>query len=287
MDTQITIIMDDRYTCPIFIHSAVVVDTVNNYKSIKAKDDIDENQLILIEHVFTGSVKTCQFLVANNEYLYDELYPRTTKWKDDSEENRYQQAYIKLNRNSFFSDIVNGEQEIIFGDTVSKMNHSCYPNCAVQALYTCKLNNMNVKFIVVYSINSIKKSEELTFMYDFESRAHGKEDDFQCQCQLSLVERKNKWFETQERMNFLKVKDRDMHHQLVKSYLDSIRSRIILINQYLAKQIGYVMSNTDEVKLTLSFKQLIEKDFSGASFEEKVAKMIKKVSESFALKLGD
>jgi hypothetical protein len=55
-----------------------VVDINNNYKSMKATNDIKSGDLLIIEHVFTGTINTCRLVVRENLYLWNDLHPRVS-----------------------------------------------------------------------------------------------------------------------------------------------------------------------------------------------------------------
>lgn len=103
--------MENYYTSIIYSSNLINVVEENEYKSMIALDDIKSQTLLFIEHVFTGAVLECQIMVRENEYFYDQLYPREKIWeKEEKHKNKY--AMDKVARNCIGRDCNN----IIIGD---------------------------------------------------------------------------------------------------------------------------------------------------------------------------
>jgi hypothetical protein len=70
--------MDNIYTRTVYQNESVDIDTNNDYKSMKATNDIKSGDLLIIEHVFTGTINTCRLVVRENLYLWNDLHPRVS-----------------------------------------------------------------------------------------------------------------------------------------------------------------------------------------------------------------
>lgn len=150
----------------------------NDSYSIVAKEDIDVGELILLEIVVWGTRKeTIVASIIHDKDLCKELYPRTT---DDPGEK------MRMNMFQFGEDYV-------LGRVFSKFNHSCIPNCHMDAADfvndTCVYG--------MWTHKKVKAGDELTIDYinradveyhDLMKSQHG----FQCSCTAEFISTNDK-----------------------------------------------------------------------------------------------
>lgn len=108
------------FTYQVFKSSDVNIDYQNDFYSIKANDDLPVGHMVLIEHVLWGDINIVANGVARDDNLFATLYPRPSQGVRSTE----QLVADKTTSNVF----VFGETYVL-GDTISKFNHSCVPNC--------------------------------------------------------------------------------------------------------------------------------------------------------------
>ena len=138
----------------IFSHQDIDIHFENDYYSVRAKKNIPNGSLILIEHVIHGNLQYLMSALFYNTELCDSLYPRQYgKSLDDI----IQIIGKKIHLNVFgFENNV-----LVIGNIVSKFNHSCHPNCRMDIVD--KVNND--RFYGIWTHKKIEKGMELCIDY--------------------------------------------------------------------------------------------------------------------------
>lgn len=222
------------YMAIVYKHPALVVCTENNYKSVKIVEDVEFGELLLVEHSYAGSVMLCQAILENNEYLFDMYHPRTDKYVESTD--KHKQTKDKISHNCF--GLKNGDKLITF--IVTKLNHSCDPNCSIFIQENYNMENTYIIFVELYAIRSIKGGTELTINYG-PITAH--ERDFECKCGKELEERQ-KIFEIVANIGkSLSNKNNLQIKKMVYQYLEKKISKKILLNHYLATKGIFINNN--------------------------------------------
>lgn len=135
----------------------------NDYRFVKVNEDINEDELLLVEHVITSDNEI--ILKTNIKYdnnLLKNLYPRNYNdiiVNDDDVLNKI--CCEKLQKNCFgWNDIM------LLGKDISNFNHSITPNarhCHVKLCYD--MIEVEICILYVYSIEMIKKNTEVFINY--------------------------------------------------------------------------------------------------------------------------
>lgn len=214
-----------EYMSVIYQHPFVKICDENNYKSIKATEDIPFGQLLLIEHVYASNHFNCHSIVEHNQILFDTYYPRRVSF--DQSTDHFEQAKQKIINNCF--GMSNGDKLLTY--TITKINHSCTASCGVYIQEKYSMENTNIIFMELYSVKKILKNEELTINYGV---ASGHKRDFVCECGLDDEKRKAIFDITSSIVKTLSTDHHDDVREKVYQYLNTLHSKKILLNHYLS-----------------------------------------------------
>jgi hypothetical protein len=135
----------------------------NDYRFVKANEDINEDELLLIEHVITSDNETIlKTHIKYDNNLLKNLYPRN---EDDiiiNEDDVLNKICCeKLQKNCF-----GGNDIILLGKDISNFNHSITPNaryCFIEIIND--MIEVKITILYVYSIEKIKKNIEVFINY--------------------------------------------------------------------------------------------------------------------------
>ncbi len=268
----------------IYVHPAIQVRKVADYKSIQANQPIPSGTLILIEHAFTATDETCRMVVANNQSLYDDLYPRTFKWSETLPSDRIEIAQSKLERNAFQSPIEGNESLMVIGQHLSKFNHRCHPNAVVTLLarVACApyLPDFYVYYYGVFVIEDLQIGDEIFISYGAMA-GHEIGDSqwpFKCDCQMSQLDRETLARHLVSEGEIFRMNLHSFAKDRIRDYEASSVCYETITNQFLAEQ-GY--SNG---YLTPLFKARIENEsqWPGTDLPAKVNSYIKSLLGLFS-----
>ncbi|AGF85501.1 RNase_H domain-containing protein [Moumouvirus goulette] len=227
---------DNEYIVEIYQHPGIEEQDKNNYKSVFATRDISFGELLLIEHSYSGSNTDSQLIVANNNILFDLYHPRIKKFSECNETERLQQSVEKVSHNCFG---LNNNKILTFG--ITKINHSCDPNCSVFIQERYRHSNTEIIFMELFAVRNIKKGSELKISYGPET---GHNRDFECNCGKNVEERK-KLFDTVSGISRkLSEINRELIREKIYSHIESIPGKKILLNHYLSTKGLYLNNNT-------------------------------------------
>ena len=243
------------YTYPIYLSNYIKIETKNNYKSLIAAKDIEPDTLLLIEHLISLPVNEAILLVANNEYLYNELHPRKDKWNDiPLLKNRMDNALEKVKMNGFHRS----NEEIVLGDIISKANHSCDPNSIHKVVINTTILDVNVIYIALINFKKIKKGEEVTFYYG-NYRGHEFEiNDFHCNCGRS-----NKQLdEISLQLINIETQEYNKLEQIIKEKLKRTKNIEVLVAQKMFRM-GFYIHNETSSNLTNELIQYLNNNYHG------------------------
>ena len=200
------------YTKTIYKSDSIDINSDNGIYKIIAKHDIKYGEMLLIELVFVGDINTCVLLIRENEFMYNQLYPRLTKW---NETNDREDASIKFEKNSFTK---NSDKFVIASD-LSKINHSCDPNCITFYCSKLVVNGLDMRYLALYSIKNISHGEEIKIMY---GDTHGHREEYD-NIQKIIIEYE-KTYESRKIM---------MHHYLaMNGFFFSNNERVCMTNRF-------------------------------------------------------
>lgn len=226
--------MSNHYIGTVYLNPSIVIREENNYKSVIAVNDIAFGELLIIEHALSSTADICQTIIEHNEYLFDEYYPRKEKWIDNNE--RQPNSREKINHNSFAHD--KGDN-LIMGDMIVKINHSCDQNCAVFFREDYNISGTSILFIELYSIRKIKRDTELTISYGPKT-SH--ERDFVCNCGKTLEERIKEFDLKYKLVSHLGNNCKEIVKEKIYNYLLTPIAKKILLYHYLANN-GIFINN--------------------------------------------
>ena len=231
-------VASDEYMAIVYQSSAITICEENNFKSMKAVDDIKFGDLLLIEHVFSNTPAACKLVIQYNEYLFDQYHPRTTKFKDALGLEKSivdKMAKDKLTHNCFGLEY--GTYTIT--STITTMNHSCDPNCAVQIREKYKSGDTVTVFMELFAIRAIKRGTELTISYGPKT-SH--ERDFECSCGKTLENRTKQFNVVSNISIYLSKTNNDIIKEYIYKYLETDTAKKILLNHYLCNN-GVFLNN--------------------------------------------
>ena len=239
----------DEYIKTIYVHPSFTSCDDKGYKFIKTSDDIELGELLLIEHVYASNFDTCRYIIENNTYLFNMYHPRIKQYSEISKEDKFEHVKNKLSHNCFGYE----NDQKIMTDSITKINHSCDPNCAVHVQEKYNLNNTNVIFMELFTIRAIKKNAEITICYGPET-AHNR--DFECKCGKELPERKKRYNITSGLAKTLSMQNNLRIKEKIFKYLESCDAKKILLNHYLSTK-GIIINNNTITAYTNDGKTLI------------------------------
>lgn len=230
-----------------------------------AESDIKCGELLLLEHVVSGTLNNVRWIVGNNERLFDCLYPRQDRWISicEDEKKRQSQGDDKVHCNSFG----NIKKHVAVGHDVSFFNHSCNANVLVREL------KLKESFIALFAIRPIKQGEEVFISYyntyGHEARSSLNGVHWRCDCKMSLSER-------QQRGNIINavsdqlfmVTETKLIAMILKYCKSDVGKGVILLNR-LAKEGMYygnedIACRTKRISSLLAIKYPEEVDFEVA-----------------------
>jgi hypothetical protein len=227
--------MPYEYIKPIYVHSSIEILNENNFRSMKASENIKTGELLIIEHVYGGSTGNCHLILEQNKYLFNGYHPRISSHSKTTD--RAKHAVKKLFLNCYGYD----DNNKIITDNLRLMNHSCDPNCTVYIQEKYKTNDTHTLFMELYAVRPIKKGEEITSSYGPET-SHNR--DFECKCGKELPER-NKIFNIIVALGgIFSDQNNNRIRKIICEYLDTPESKKILLNHYLVTKGIYMNGGT-------------------------------------------
>lgn len=225
----------DEYISLVYKHPSVIICEENNYKYVKIMDDIKFGELLIIEHTYANNTDVCRLLIENNEFLFNQYHPRISTYTETAD--KFIHATKKLKDNCFGMD--NGDK--IITSTITMLNCSCDPNCAVHIQEKYNLGNTHIIFMELFAVRSIKKNTELTICYGPET-AHKR--DFNCDCGKSLEERIKIFATVMGLSKTLSSTNSNIIKEKIYKYLETNSAKKILLNHYLTTKGIFMNKNT-------------------------------------------
>lgn len=221
--------LECEYMGLVYINPAIEIGDINDYKFIKTRADIKRGELILVEHVFANNQSVCSLAIKYNEHLFDEYHPRAVKYRDAlamTNEKIDEIVHEKLAHNCFSL-----EKNLLLTNTITKMNHSCDPSCAVYIQENYCTEDTPTIFMELYAIQNIPANTEITISYGAKT-SH--ERDFTCNCGKSLEERQRHFGVVTQLANYFSNQNNAEVKTLINNYLSLATAKRILLNHYLA-----------------------------------------------------
>lgn len=215
----------NEYMAIVYQNPSMEIREKDNYKFVVAANDIKFGELLLVEHVYASSASNCHSIIENNEFLFNMYHPRLTNFAET--ENKFPHAKEKLVHNCF--GLANDDKLITYA--ITKMNHSCDPNCAVYIQEKYNIGNTNTIFMELYAVRPIKSGTELTICYGPET-AHNR--DFECNCGKDLPQRKKIFDVVSSVAKALSHSNNSTIREKIYHYLETPISKKIQLNQYLS-----------------------------------------------------
>lgn len=223
-----------KATRTVFQNDKVMVNYKNDYYSIVALEDLDVGTFVILEHVISKSdINDIIFCIIEDQDLFNTLYPREfdinelnniflqvkTQNKDvdvdyDIFINLFK-AQIKLKDNVFEFN-----KKYVLCNFISKFNHSCIPNCHMDAADHIG-DNM---FYGIWTHRKIKKNEELTIDYCQSGNINHHNEmkktiKWSCNCSNKYIEENKKRAIIHMNLGVSFVKrDKNIIHNLVDNY---------------------------------------------------------------------
>jgi hypothetical protein len=267
--------MTNNYTGIVYLNELIAIKEEDGYKKVIANHDIVSGTLLLIEHVYSGSLNDCYLLIRDNEYFYNVLHPRTNSW--EKEKNNNDNSEVSLEK-TVYNCIGKNLDNVFIGDYMSKFNHACVPNSIFFSAISKKYNDLIVHYIAVCSTSNIKKDEEITIHYGFD-RGHNSSDDFTCLCGKIKEERDN----ICDIMYKLNINLRKGYTEQIKILVNEYetKSKYIFVHQYAAKK-GLISTNTNIISMTKSFVTYLNSMYKEGTIENKKEEFLDYVNQIFS-----
>ena len=216
-------------------------DKDDDFYKVVALDDIRAGELLLAEHVVEGSIDMLYFIVAHNQKLRRELYPRRPL-----EKSEHLITVNKVMANCFGRE--NGEMNL--GVYMSKINANCSPNCiAIFEELPWFVRSRTISFVIgkVFAVANIRKNDEITINYHPKFGHEDNPASYQCSCGRSETERV-KIFETCHKVHDIisKMTNYELPNEVLIVYLQNSTVKQTIFRQHLAKtaDIVYIDKNT-------------------------------------------
>lgn len=232
--------MNTEYTCVVYQSPKISTGEKDGYIYIMAKENISFGEIIMVEHVLTAPTNVCHLIINYNEYLFDSYHPRTVKFKDATADERHLMTKEKICHNCFGV----GENLLILSHQITKLNHSCTPNCVVFIRHHYKGDDTRIVFMELYCIRDIKEGSEVMISYGPET-SHKR--DFECGCGKELVERTKMFNVISALAKVLSDKSKLQIEEKIYYYLQMAVSKKVLMNQFLSTK--GVFMNKDQVAI--------------------------------------
>lgn len=155
-------------TYSIFKSSKIACHNTPESKYVKATEDIEEGDILLMEHCYAATNMNSIISVFKfDPDLYDNLHPRKDTWReemltDDSKE--LEMNYAEKAQNNLFG-LQNGKY-FVLGNEISNFNHNTAPNSYMSFIYDID-KKLEQPFFILYVISDrkIKKGEEVTIWF--------------------------------------------------------------------------------------------------------------------------
>lgn len=225
----------------------VIFDDNDEYHCVKSNKLIEKNSIILIEHCFCECDKSIvmKSLVKNHEYLFNSLYPRTTKWTEEIRNNNGNDINDLLHQKIINNCFGLGSKQYCFGNDISYFNHSNKPNCVVH-LQDIYILSMKTTIMFVVSLEDIEPNNELFIEYSKKIRFENG--------QKIIVDQEVNSVDLVDSYNdFLKSK---YVKQILKKHIIKDTFIKTVINQYCAHMGLYISKNF--VSITPRFEKIYE-----------------------------
>jgi hypothetical protein len=278
------------YTNVIHFHTNAIVDFNENYTSMRAQNNIDEGDLILIEHTISSAdAAVLVNVVQQNKDLYNWLCPREISFDTRNPEI----CTTKVRSNSFRTN-----EMFVLGKYLSTINHSCDPNAFVTSTNISQFT-IPITFMIVYALRDIPAGEEIQFMYGA-TVGHGENEyhDFHCVCTKTDIERLTLSSSIKERVAISQLKSESspcaasftQHREIISSYISSTLDtdlptcttspeiiNNILITQLLAVETGMYKLTETELCPSTRFQEYLSTVYGiseGASDTDKMSALM-------------
>ncbi|XWV25338.1 hypothetical protein QJ856_gp0432 [Tupanvirus deep ocean] len=225
------------YAALIYKHPNIEVCDINNFRSIRATQNIKTGEMLLLEHVFSAKSATCHLAIENNEALFNMYHPRISSFVETKLEDKFEQTKKKLSHNCF--GMANGNK--LINIYLQQINHSCTASCAVYVQEDYTFEGTNIVFMELYAIKNIEKDTEITINYGPDT-AHKR--DFECNCGLEIDKRQMIFNISSKLVKILSVDNNKKIKEKVYKYLHTPISKKILLNQFLANNGIFVNNNS-------------------------------------------
>lgn len=264
------------YTNIVYENKKIIIANELDYRSMKTSKDIGSQELLLIEHVLSGTGKMCLSVIRDNKYLFNELHPRTSQW-DETNLNKQEIIHLvneKLQKNAFGD----AKDTFAIGDHISKINHSCIPNAMIVS-FMRTYDNLPVIYLCLYSVKNIKSNEEVHISYG-NKRGHFESDDFICYCNKTYNDRIKINHTIKNMGSYILDKNLDHIKDIIEVYEKSDSSREIMKYQYLALN-GLRFSSHDLCIISSKFSDIINEKYNIGTFDDKKKKYFEYVNDLF------
>lgn len=162
------------YTRILFESSSITPVIKNDFRSIKAKKDIQEGELLLIEHVLKCSLTDMTPIVQYTPDLFNTLCPRKTIDTSKLVENPMlpipQEIKNILKNKILQNSFRHPDGSLILGNRISSFNHNAIPNttCYPREI-DIRIQNYYPTVMCIIALKNISAGQEITISYGYHS----------------------------------------------------------------------------------------------------------------------
>lgn len=225
--------MEGEYIKLVSKHADIEITKRDNYFSVHSRANIPKGKLIILEHVLTVPRHLCNLIVNFNEYLFNTYHPRTKSYSEYTPEERAPVTLEKIKHNCF-----GYHEDILVTDTITKLNHSCRPNCCVFINHAQKVQNINVVFMEIHSVRNICAGDEITISYGPKT-AHTR--DFVCNCGMNDEQLTKIFNKNVAAVKNYSYQQKRRTERIIVDYLSTVASRRVLFYHCMVYQ-GIIMN---------------------------------------------
>jgi hypothetical protein len=140
----------------------------DDYRYVEANKNIKKGELLLIEHCYLSKrVESLPNIILYSPELFDNLFPRNEKWKEELliEKGQTKDIINLINEKAQKNSFMVAKDKYSVGLNISNFNHSTSPNAYVKSNTYIIDENVSLFIMYIISDKEINVDEEITISY--------------------------------------------------------------------------------------------------------------------------